>query len=726
VTPQMREPQLDYSRLAARDRNDPRVVQEALDARRDHEPVVDCSRVLVSRLLIIAAIFLAWVGAVEARLVYLQIFQRGELMAQAVRQQENREIVAAERGDIVDRHGSILAMSVRGFALEAARRLIPDPELTATRVCSVLDRCTEADRHDMVQLMRPASAKAARYVFLRRDLSDDEAQRVAALNEPGVRAVPVPRRYYPNQDTAAHALGFVNIDNKGQTGVELALERFVAGKPGKKIAQITGGRSRTRLATRVLEQPTAGARVELTLDRELQFLAERELRAAVTEHGAQGGTVVIMDPWSGDILALANAPTFNPNEPGESRPEARQNRAALHIYEPGSTFKVFTAAAALEAGRVKPSRVLDVSAGYIQFGNRRIYDVHRYGPLGFTDVIVKSSNVGAIKVGLELGPEVISRYVSRFGFGDVISRDIPHQRSGIVDRAMAKFGPSALASVAIGYQIGVTPLQMVAAVSSVANGGELVAPRLVKAIESNGTRVEIPRRVIRRTISQEVAIELTGILEQVIERGTAQSGRIEGYSIAGKTGTAAKLVNGRYSTTDYNASFVGFLPSRQPRVTILVVIDAPRRKGYYGGVVAAPLFKRIGEATLAYLGVPPNINPAPPVLVARHEPEPLAARSDHMSQPTAGRLPLQYTPAALTAVDDGPLREGPMPDLRGLGARDAIRMLALLGVEARISGDGFVTKQGIAPGSAVARGSRCPLVLTRDPPAGGADPATQP
>ena len=336
------------------------------------------------------------------------------------------------------------------------------------------------------------------------------------------------RRHYPNGRLAAHVIGFVNAaDNVGQAGIERALDVKLAGKPGRQIAQLTNLRDHPRLARRQLEAPVAGVAVETTIDATLQYMAERELAATVDEFGAEGGAVVIMDPWSGDILAMANAPTYDPNERSDARSDAQQNRAVQHIYEPGSTFKIVIAAAALEVLRLSPSRMFDVSAGFIQFGARRIRDDHRYGQLSFTDVMVKSSNVGAIQIGRELGSVEVSRWVSRLGFGETLAKDIPHQRAGQV-RGMASFGPSALASVSMGYQVGVTPLQMVAAVSSIANGGELVAPRIVRATVAGDERTEVPRRVVRRTMNPDTAAELTTILEQVVERGTATRARIAG------------------------------------------------------------------------------------------------------------------------------------------------------------------------------------------------------
>jgi cell division protein FtsI (penicillin-binding protein 3) len=438
----------------------------------------------------------------------------------------------------------------------------------------------------------------------------------------------------------------------------------------------------------------------LTIDEYLQHIAERELHAGVVENRAASGTAIIMDPHTGEILAMANEPTFNPNTYRDFSETVRRNKAVQDLYEPGSTFKVVTASAAIEERLMPVNTPINVNGGLIRIGARVVRDTHDYGVLSFTDVIVKSSNVGAIKIGMKLGPDRLSDYVQRFGFGRPVSADFPSENPGIVwDRT--KWTESALASVSMGYQVGVTPLQMAAAVSSIANGGSFVEPRVVRAAYRDDRRYGVRPKVVQRTVSAETAAQMTTIMEQVVERGTGTLAKISGYTVAGKTGTANTLVNGRYTNSTF-ASFVGFLPSRDPKITILVMLDSPRgNNGHFGGPVSAPIFKRIAEASLRYLGVAPSINPAPPVLVARHE------DGDPVTTAAAEEAPL-----ANVIVDEPP---GTAPDVRGMSARDAMRKLVKAGLSAQMSGDGFVVFQDPAPGDPIEDGGVCRLTLDRAP-----------
>jgi cell division protein FtsI (penicillin-binding protein 3) len=660
----------------------------------------DWRRTIRARLAVTAIAFAAWTVCIEARLLYLQVYRHGAMVARAESQQLQTVEAPAKRGDIVDRNGRLLAYSVEAESLWADPSKVQDVEKTASLICGALDGCAAADRRDLLQSLR----RKGRFAYLARRLSPGAEERLRALELPGLGFLKESRRYYPNKEMLAHVLGYVGTENQGLGGLESRYDSQVRGQPGKVIVE-TDAHQRP-VSSRIEREATSGASLELTIDQYLQNIAERELRNGVLENRAAGGSALIMDPATGEILALANYPSFNPNIYSKAPDYVRRNRATQELYEPGSTFKIVTASAALEEHVLEPDDLVNCAPGHITFGSRTIRDVHAYGVLPFSEVIAKSSNVGAIRVGLQLGPERLGRYVNRFGFGQALGPDFNGQSAGIVWNP-SDLTPSALASVSMGYQVGVTPLQMATAVSSIANGGTLFQPRIVRAFVKDGRRVAVEPKALRRTISEQTALELTAMMEGVTEFGTAKAAQIDGYTVAGKTGTAAKLVGGRYSQTDYNASFVGFLPSRQPRLTVIVVIDSPRANGYYGGAVAAPIFKRIAEASLRQLGIPPTINPAPPVLLTRRDEETLT--------PTPVRVAMVERALA-------PARAGVMPDLRGFSARDAVRTLTTVGMTARLSGSGFVIEQSPAAGSALVRGDVCTLTLGRRPPAESGGP----
>ena len=753
--------------------NNPRLVREAHGA--DVEPPdADAWRLTLRRRLIAVSVLMAlWACGIVARLVYLQVVQHASLVAQAESQQNQTIEINARRGEIVDRRGRVLAYSVDGDVIYAVPSDVREPAAVAAKLCQVLEGCDSAEqaaiedrlhsRRDRAPVMGNLTADAARrvealglpgisvhvgpgrtsgigvvprdvgdvdavaericdaldrcdddtretlarrlegkkdFVYLRKRATPAEAQRVAALGLDAVGFLKESRRYYPNRSLAAPLLGFVDARNVGAGGLELVHNTLVSGQPGSLIVQYDA--QRRVIQTRVKDQPTAGASLELTIDSQLQFIAEQELEAAIEEHGAEGGSVVMMDPHTGEILAMVSAPDFNPNDSRRVDRNTRVNRAVETIYEPGSTFKTFTAAAALEEDVIRPTDGIDATMP-CHFGSARpISDVKPLGWVTFEKAFAKSSNCGMARVAVSrLGSERLIRYVNRFGFGVRTTRDFPAESGGMVNKpSMLK--EHDVARVAIGYTVAVTPLQMVTAMSAVANGGELLRPQIVRAVTQKGIRRSYEREVVRRAISQQTSTRLTALLEEVVADGTAGAARIDGYTIAGKTGTARKLSpTGRGYVAEYMASFVGFFPSRNPAVAMIVVVDGPRRKGYYGGVVAAPVFKRIAEATLRHLAVPPNIDRRPALLVARHEPESRVHAVpvvDHASRSSS-----------LAPRHDG------MPDLSGLSAREAVRVLAELGLEVHLQGQGVVENQSIAAHAPIVPGEVCLVRLSPEP-----------
>jgi cell division protein FtsI (penicillin-binding protein 3) len=657
----------------------------------------DWRATLRRRAQVVAVALGLWVTGIEAKLVYLQVFDRAELIARAERQQERTQPSPAKRGDILDRRGRVLATSADADTIYAVPTEIDRPVEAAKKLCDALEDCDARDRQALADRLGQHKA----FAYVRRQVSPEQAKRVADLNLDGVGFTKESKRFYPNKELAAHLVGWVGIDNKGLSGVESTYDAQIRGKAGTILVHTD---ARRHAFARAERPPTSGSSIELTVDENLQHIAERELHRGVAENAALGGSAIVMNPHTGEILAMANEPTFNPNAFRDFDDTARRNRAIQDLYEPGSTFKVVTASAAIEEHVLSVDTLIDTNPGRLVIGPRVITDDagRNNGVLTFTKVIVKSSNIGAIKIGFKVGTERMSRFVGLYGFGHQVSPDFPAESPGIVWRP-EKWTDTALASVSMGYQVAVTPLQMAAAVSSVANGGLYVEPRVVRAMYHDGRRYQLPPKVLRRTVSADTAATLTSIMEQVVADGTAKRAQIPGYTIAGKTGTAQKLINGRYSHSDHYASFVGFLPSRNPELAIVVVIDSAKGpNGDHGGTVAAPIFRTIAESALQYLGIPPSIDPEPPVLVAR--------RDAPDTTPIGGAAP---RPVVSLVADEA----GTLPDLRGMSARDAVRRLVKLGVAARVSGDGTVVSQDPAPGTAINADSVCRLVLQRRAPA---------
>ena len=644
-----------------------------------------------------AGALVLWVVAIEVRLIVLQVIQHDQLVARAERQQMSTLAAPAKRGEIFDRNGRLLAYSVDADTIYAVPTDITDATATAAALCTALDDCTKKMRDEL----RDRLAQDRAFVYVRRRSTPAQAKRVAALGLEGIGFRKESKRFYPNRELAAHVIGHVGLDNVGLSGLEATYDKTVRGREGKLLVQTD---ARRHVFSRLERSPTSGDSIELTIDEQLQHIAEREVRAGVEAARADGGTAVVMDPHNGEILAMASWPTFNPNDYGDAPEPARRNRAVQDIYEPGSTFKIVTASAALQEGVIKPDDLVDTMGGVIKFGGRKpITDMgHNYGVLTFADVIVKSSNVGAIRVGLRVGAERMGLYMRRFGFGRPSSPDFPGESPGIVWDA-SKLNDSALASVSMGYQVAVTPLQMAAAASAVANGGILYEPHVVRAIVKGTQRTPVAPKVVRQAILPETAATLNQIMQRVVTDGTGRNAKLVSYTVAGKTGTADKLVNGRYSGAQQNVSFVGFVPAQRPELTVIVMVDSPRVGGDTGGAIAAPIFKRIADAGLRYLGTTPTINPAPPVIVARNQP----------TLVTQASMPAERSVIAMPAH----MTEAGLPDLRGMSAREALRELARVGLTAKMQGTGVVVEQDPAAGSSFEPGASCTLVLNRRPAA---------
>ncbi len=665
------------------------------------------------RLFWLLAVGALWVVVILARLVHLQVTRHEHYKAFVAEQQADTEVVPGLRGRIVDRNGETLAVTVRRDRIVASPKVVLEvsarsggPAAVAARLCAAVASCTAEDE---ARVLTALTAKPrSQYALLWRDVSPADAQRVRALRLRGIYVDAEARRFYPNREVAAHVVGHVSDEQRGLTGVEKSYDADIRGKDGQRLVFRDG---LSKDFDSIEQPPTLGASLELTIDRQLQAIAEEALAWGVREYNARGGVAILADPFTGEVFAAASLPTFNPNAFTRGTIGHDRNRASQDIYEPGSTFKLVTAAAALETRTLTVDSPVEVHGGSIRIGNRVVRDVHAYaGSLSLHDVIVKSSNVGAIRIGRATGAQSLAEFARAFGFGWLTPRDLPFPSRGALLKPTDRWSESALASVSMGYQVGVTPMQMVAAAGVIANGGVLYEPHVVRAVITGLQRRPVPVRPLHRVISPQTAALMTSIMEDVVVSGTAKAAAIGGFTVAGKTGTARKAAVGRRGYTDeYNASFVGFVPSRDPVFTALVVIDAPKGRGYYGGAVAAPVFKRMAEAALRHRGVPPNVDASrvERVVVARHEPRAVGA---------AGVVQPAQASAAVAAPVVVDLAEGTMPDVRALGAREALRRLTRLGLQVRMTGHGVVAAQDIAPGTPVEPGRVCALVLARRGP----------
>jgi cell division protein FtsI (penicillin-binding protein 3) len=658
---------------------------------------------LRSRTLILAALFACAFLGLVGRLAYLQGFHRAELAAAAERQYARTVTIRPKRGPILDRHGHVLAVSSAAESLFAQPRRLENPAGAARRLAPILGEPEAAVRR------RLESDRS--FVWLRRRLPPPTAAAVRALGEPGLGLAPETMRLYPNRELAAHVLGFEGVDGIGLEGIERAWDAHLAGAPGRAIVERDAlGRDVTTSPT-LIKPPTAGAGLSLTIDTTIQYLAEREIDAAYGRTGAKAAVAVVMDPRTGEILALAVRPTFNPNGFALAGPNEWRNRAVTDPFEPGSTFKVILAAAALEAGVIKPTDRVYAGDGVITVANTTIRDWKQYGWLTFAEVLQNSSNVGAVKVGLTLGRDRYYRSITDFGFGAVTGVGLPGESRGMV-RDPRRWSGLSLATVSFGQEISVTALQLVAAFGAVANGGRLMQPQIARALldaEGRETRIFEPR-VVRQVIAPETARTLTRLLVNVVENGTGHAAAIPGYEVGGKTGTAQKLDPGtrRYSHRPGVLSFVGFAPADDPRFVMLVLLDEPQNERW-GSEAAAPIFSAIGGEVLRYLGVPPF--DATPVQLVTSVPIRLAstaARSSLGPLPDpSGRgapRPEGAEPAPVEARDA-------MPDLAGKTLRQALAALAERSVEVEIRGRGVVVGQAPPPGAALAAGAAARLEL---------------
>ena len=628
------------------------------------------------RLAFATLFFLLMFLAVGWRAFHLQILQGEKLKRLGERQHLREWIVLPKRGTILDRAGEPLALSLEAQSVYARPRRIKDPESIARTLAQLLG-LDSAGVQKRLRTKKP-------FAWIKRQVTPKEAERIKALNLKGVGMYYEPDRYYPQGRLAGQVIGFVGRDSQGLEGIELYYDAYIRGETGSSVIE-RDGRGRRVLVQGVEElQIPPGADIHLTLDTSIQHLVERELEAAVSKFHAKAGIAVVVEPFSGEVLALANYPFFNPNSFTRHSSWQWRNRTVTDSFEPGSTFKAILAAAALEEGIVGKEDLLYCEFGKYFYAGKIIHDSHKYGWLPFYKIIQHSSNIGATKVAEKLKKERYFKYIKRFGFGRLTGIDMPGEVAGTV-RPLSEWSPIALATHSFGQGIAVTPIQLVMAYGAIANGGFLMQPFVVRRVVGPDGKVLVVNQahVVRRVVSEKTARLLTSILKGVVsDGGTGVMASVEGFEVAGKTGTAQKpdLVHGGYAANKRIASFIGFVPADDPRLVLLVLVDEPE-VNVYGGVVAAPVFRNIARGVLRHLGVVPE-RPGPlPLPTAK---EWTLARGDRRNG--VGTVKRENAPG--------------VPDFVGLSLREAVGKARALKLKVKMRGNGYVVKQSPVPGVA--------------------------
>jgi cell division protein FtsI (penicillin-binding protein 3) len=629
-----------------------------------------------ARVLIVFAFFILCLGLIAVRAYHMQVLERGRSLTVAQNQYYARRIdLASPRGTIYDSHGRELAVSMRVHSLFAQPDKIENKGAVAARLAPILGK----EAGEIAGIL--SSPKP--FVWLLRKISPLQQERVEALHLTGVGFIPESRRFYPNFELGSHVIGFVGMDSQGLEGLEGAYEKYL------KTAHNYVVLERDALGRWIYiperdKDINAPYDLHLTLDLRIQYIAERELKKEVMDRRAAGGMVVVMEPSTGKILAMAGQPSYNPNLFEEYSPARWRNRAVTDPFEPGSLMKVFLLAAALKEGTTKENDVIFCENGAQTIQGHTIHDMSPHAWLSIRDIIRYSSNIGAYKVGKKLGAERYFRYLGAFGFTETTGIDLLGESAGEIHPA-ASWSPVDLAIISFGQGVAVTSLQLITALSAIANGGSLMKPYLVERItdEEGKTIAEFAPQVRRRVLSPELCRRITAVMKEVVTSGTGMRGQIPGYEVAGKTATAQKVdpLTGQYAKDKNIASFMGFLPADEPQVAILVVIDEPKSNPY-GGATAAPVFKRIAEELVRYMEVPPTGNGF------------------------SKKLILAQLPQGKKQKESQAKRSSPqgMPDLRGLTMRKALACLDGEKVQIRLAGSGLLVAQRPNPGDALKEG----------------------
>jgi cell division protein FtsI (penicillin-binding protein 3) len=657
---------------------------------------------LRSRALIFAACLACAFLGLLGRLGYLQVYKHDEYARLAENQHAKTVPLRAKRGPILDRGGQPLAVSSRADTLYVTPAKVEEPGRLAARLAPILGE----PARDVARRL----TVSRKFAPVRRRLTPDMARAVRDLKDPSLTLVDDTLRLYPNRELAAQLIGFEGAEGKGLAGIEQAWDAHLAGVEGRAVVERDALGREVTGAPIVLKPAVAGQGIMLTIDATIQYLAEKEVDAAWRRTRAKSAMAVAMDPRTGEILAMAIRPTYNPNAFTTASDDDRRARAVTDPFEPGSTFKVIMAASALEEGVVRPTDRIFGENGAITVANATIHDWKKYGWLTFTEVLQNSSNVGSIKVGMQLGKERYYKYMTAFGFGAPTNLGLPGESRGQL-RPPTQWSGLSLATMSIGQEISVTAVQMVAAFSAVANGGRLMQPQIIRAVlDAQGREIRsFEPKAVRQVISPETARTLTEMMVNVVANGTGHNAAIPGYDVAGKTGTAQKLdpATRRYSRAPGVLSFVGFVPADDPRLAMIVLLDEPKNEKW-GSEAAAPMFSAIGREALRYLNVAPRDSSPVPIVRGEIAAAPPERPRTPLAAPAAGAPAMPTTLAETPPGADG---QAVMPRLGGLSLRQAMEALAPFGVKLEISGRGVVTAQSPLPGAPLAAGSVCRLQL---------------
>jgi len=565
------------------------------------------------RTVIFTVFSLLWVTGIVFRLVQLQVIKHNQLKSEVNIQNSSIHTIQPKRGTIYDCQGEILARSIPIPSIYYTPLKDESPEKQLLKI-KKLRNIIQLSNQDLQKIKKRINADIP-FIWIKRKITPAQAQKVKNLNLTGIHFSEETKRFYPQGKLAAHILGRVDIDDSGASGIELKYNSQLSGKKGKRLILRDAKQREYHFET--LEEPVPGNDLILTINSTIQYIAETELAQAIKEKKAKWGTVIVSNPISGEILAMANYPAYDLNHP-PSNPLLLDRIQAIHsLFDPGSTFKIVTAAAAMESNAISQNEVFDCSSQIISLPGKTFRDYHKFGLLSFPEVIINSSNVGTIQIAQRIGAQLLYQTIKAFGFGQKTGIDLPAEEKGLL-RPPSQWSKISLASLSIGYEISVNALQILQAINTIANKGVAAKPKIVKAMLSSTHQTTSEPTYYRRVVSESTAISLISILRKAVEEGTGQAAQIKGYRIAGKTGTAQKFnpATGSYSSSSHTASFVGFVWDKKPLFSMVVVIDDPQGQ-YYGGQVSAPVFGRIASQILRYLGIPPQPEAAKTIIAAR-------------------------------------------------------------------------------------------------------------